>query len=225
MGILSRAKDILESNINALLDKVEDPAKMVDQYLLNARKDLAEVTKEASAIIARAKDCQSRVDAKQKEVDSFLAKAKAAVAAGSDEDATILLSKKQKLEGELAELKETADAANKDAETMRAMHKKLVNDIADLEARKDNVKAKIAVAKGRETVNKMGAATGKASTAMSKFADMERKADERLHSAEAHAELMAEPVDEADAVAKKYSGASPTSVDDELAALKAELGK
>ena len=39
-GILSRFKDIMSSNINALLDKVEDPMKMIDQYLRNLESDL-----------------------------------------------------------------------------------------------------------------------------------------------------------------------------------------
>ena len=39
-GILNRFKDIMSSNINALLDKVEDPNKMIDQYLRNLESDL-----------------------------------------------------------------------------------------------------------------------------------------------------------------------------------------
>ncbi len=46
MGILSRFGDIISSNVNALLDKAEDPAKMVDEYLRKANKDLAEVKTE-----------------------------------------------------------------------------------------------------------------------------------------------------------------------------------
>ena len=43
MSILSRFKDIMSANINALLDKCEDPAKMIDQYLRQLKEDLAEV--------------------------------------------------------------------------------------------------------------------------------------------------------------------------------------
>lgn len=45
MGIISRFTDIMKSNINALLDKCEDPAKMIDQTLRNLKEDLAEVKK------------------------------------------------------------------------------------------------------------------------------------------------------------------------------------
>ena len=41
MGILTRFKDIMSANINALLDKAENPEKMIDQYLRNLENDLA----------------------------------------------------------------------------------------------------------------------------------------------------------------------------------------
>ncbi len=51
MGILTRFTDIMKSNINALLDKCEDPAKMIDQTLRDLREDLAEVKKETANIM------------------------------------------------------------------------------------------------------------------------------------------------------------------------------
>ncbi|MBP3700341.1 MAG: PspA/IM30 family protein, partial [Lachnospiraceae bacterium] len=46
MGVIQRFADIMAANINALLDKAEDPAKMIDQYLRNLQKDLEEVKEE-----------------------------------------------------------------------------------------------------------------------------------------------------------------------------------
>ena len=45
MGVLSRFKNIMTANINALLDKAEDPAKMIDQTLRQLVNDLAAVKK------------------------------------------------------------------------------------------------------------------------------------------------------------------------------------
>ena len=61
MGILTRFKDIMSANVNALLDKAEDPAKMIDQTLLNLRKDLAEVKKETAAVMADEKNAKRKV--------------------------------------------------------------------------------------------------------------------------------------------------------------------
>ena len=56
MGILTRFKDIMEANINALLDKAEDPEKMVDQYLRNLESDLGKRSEERRV----GKECRSR---------------------------------------------------------------------------------------------------------------------------------------------------------------------
>ena len=48
MGILEHFTDIISANVNALLDKVEDPAKMIDQYLRQMTEDLAEVKRETA---------------------------------------------------------------------------------------------------------------------------------------------------------------------------------
>ena len=62
MGILQRFKDIMASNINALLDKAEDPEKMIDQTLRNLTKDLAEVKKETAAVMADEQRCKRERD-------------------------------------------------------------------------------------------------------------------------------------------------------------------
>ena len=52
MGILKRFKDIMSSNINALLDKAEDPEKMIDQYLRDLQEDLRKVKSETATVMA-----------------------------------------------------------------------------------------------------------------------------------------------------------------------------
>ena len=60
MGIISRFKDIMASNINALLDKAEDPEKMIDQTMRNLNKDLAKVREETAAVMADEQRCKAR---------------------------------------------------------------------------------------------------------------------------------------------------------------------
>ena len=52
MGILSRFGDIVQANVNAVLDKMEDPSKMIDQYLRELNENLAEVKKETAGVMA-----------------------------------------------------------------------------------------------------------------------------------------------------------------------------
>ena len=54
MSILSRFKEIIASNLNALLDKAEDPQKMIEQYLKELTGDLAEVKRETASVMADA---------------------------------------------------------------------------------------------------------------------------------------------------------------------------
>lgn len=226
MSILSRFGDIMAANINALLDKAEDPAKMVDQTLRNLRENLADVKKETKAVMADELSAKRRLDECQAEIARYTNAATNAVKAGQDNDARILLEKKQSLSAKLTDLQQTYNLAHANATKMRQMHDKLVNDIAELETRKDTIKAKINVAKAQERINKVTDAAGDASDNLAAFDRMEDKADRLLDEAMAHAELNEGPKDEAADLAAKYGGGSSNmSVEDELAAIKASMNQ
>ena len=224
MGILSRFGDIISSNINALLDKVENPAKMADQYLMQAMDDLADVKKETAAVMAEESRCKRLLDEKKADVQKYTDLAKRALAAGNEDDARVFIEKKQSIEGNMESAQKAYDAARANAEKMRQMHDKLSGDIEALRARKEQVKANVAVAETQKKVNKANAAFAKAGGARDKFERMERKAQAMVDEASAMAELNAPAEDSAEALEKKYSGGGPASVEDELARLKAELG-
>lgn len=224
MGIISRFKDIMSSNINAMLDKMEDPAKMVDQTLINLRKDLAQVKTETANIIADEKAAKRALDAAQAEVDKFNNAAINAVKAGNDDDARVLLAKKQEAMAKLADKQAIYDVAKANADKMRQMHDKLVNDISELEARKDSIKSKVAVARAQEHINEINAGAAAASS-ISAFERMEAKANKQFDAAMAKAELNEGVEDPADDITAKYTAGGSASVEDELAALKASLGK
>ena len=225
MAILERFTDIIKANINDLLDKCEDPAKMIDQYLRDLTEDLAEVKQETAAVMAEETRTKRMLDDNAAEVQRFEGLARKALAAGNEGDARVFLGKKQQLAEKAASLQATYDAAHANAEKMRQMHDKLVGDIETLHSRREMVKAKVAVAKTQEKVNQMGASADKAAGAMSAFERMERKADQMLDQANAMAELNAAPADEAAELEKKYaSAAGDAAVDAELAKLKAEMG-
>ena len=225
MGVLQRFTDIMASNINALLDKAEDPEKMIDQTLRNLREDLAEVKKETANVMANEKAAKRKFDEAAEEVTKYEKAAKNAVAAGNDGDARTLLTKKQQLSVTLGEYEKTYNMAHDNAEKMRQMHDKLVGDIQSLEDRRDMIKAKVATAKAREHMNKMVAGAHDSASSIEAFNRMEAKADKMLDAAEAVSELNEAPKDTAADLADKYANSSDSDIDAELAALKASLGK
>ena len=129
-NILDRFSTIIKSNINALLDKAEDPAKMIDQYLLDLRENLAEVKKETAGVMAEESRCRRMFEENQRDVDKYDGLARKALSAGNEGDAKVFLAKKLELETKGADLKKVYDTAKENADKMRQMHDKLVSDIS-----------------------------------------------------------------------------------------------
>lgn len=222
MGILSRFKSIMESNINALLDRCEDPAKMVDQMLRDMQDNLSDVKQETAAVMADEKAAKRKVDECQENIEKYAKSARNALSSGNESDARTLIEKKQKYEAQLTELQRTYDLAHDNAEKMRQMHDKLVHDIDDLETRRDTIKAKLQVASAQEKVNKAVSGAKNSEASMSAFERMEAKANKALDAANAKADLNA-GVNKVSDLADKYSSGSSASVDAELEKMKAEM--
>ena len=225
MGILDRFTSIVKANINELLDKAEDPEKMVDQYLREMTESLAEVREATAGVMAEEKRCKKLLDENREETEKYEELARKALAAGNEADARVFLAKKQELAGRAEGLTVAYEGAKANADKMRQMHDKLVGDIESLNARREMIKAKVAVAKTQEKVNAMTSGADKAAGAMSAFDRMEAKADAMLDRANAMEALNQQPKDEAAELEKKYAASgADAAVDDELAKLKAEMG-
>ncbi|MDW7677050.1 MAG: PspA/IM30 family protein [Bacillota bacterium] len=225
MAILERFSDIIKANINVVLDKMEDPAKMIDQYLNDMMEDMAEVKRSTAGVIAEEKRTKRLVDENEAAVAKYSDFAKRAVEAGNEGDARTFITKKQELENVGAGLMTAYAAAHENALKMRQMHDKLASDIEALKARRSMIKAKVDVAKTQKKMNEVGSAMAKSQGATSAFNRMEDKASRMLDEANAMAELNMEPIDEAKALEEKYASQGTASVDEELARIKEELGK
>jgi len=225
MGILDRFTDIIKANINDLLDKAEDPAKMIDQYMRDLTESLAEVKKETAGVMAEETRTKRLVDENAVEIIKYDSLARTALQAGNEEDARTFIEKKQQCDAKAASLLKTYEAAKENASKMRQMHDKLASDIGILNSRRETVKAKVAVAKTQEKVNKITSGADKATGAMNAFDRMEAKADQMLDRANAMTELNQQPVDKVAELEEKYASiGTDLAVDDELAKMKEELG-
>lgn len=222
MGIFDRFAQIMKSNVNSLLDRAEDPEKMIDQTLRDAYEDLAKVKKNTAAVMADEKRAQRNYDnaiAKMKAEHEMAVKA---LKAGNEEDAKAFLASEQKIKTtEVDPAEKVLIGAKNNTQKIRSMYDKLNQDIATMESRRNTVKASIAVAEAAETVNNMKMPK----SGLDSFDKYAERAQAELDKAQATMELNEEPVDEMDALRNKYSGVgSDVDVSAELAALKAECG-
>lgn len=226
MGILARFKDIMSSNINAFFDKMEDPEKMIDQVLRDLESDLGEVKAETASVMAEEARAQRALNECQAEVDKLQSYAEKAVLAGNDKDAAIFLQKKNGKSRELQALQQAYDLAKDNSTKMRQMFDHLNDQIYEMQAKKTQIKAKVAVAKTQEKINKLTESVQTTKGTMNKFDALEAKADKMLDKANAMAELNgAITGDVMEDLMDKYDTTTTESVDEELAALKARLGR
>jgi phage shock protein A len=224
MGILTRFRDIMASNINALLDKAEDPEKMIDQCLRNLNSDLGKVKSETATIMAEEQRAKRALDECTEEINKMQAYAVKALEANNEDDARKFLEQKANLAAKQPGLQEAYNLAHTNATHMREMHDKLVNDINELEARKEMIKGKLAVAKTQERINKMQSSVTSANDSIASFKKYEDMADKALDKANAMAELNNSSANQTiEDLTKKYS--TDSSIENELAALKASLNK
>lgn len=226
MGIMTRFKDIMAANFNALLDRAEDPEKMIDQYLRNLEQDFAKVKAETASIMAEEKSAKRKLDECDEEIARMTEYAKKAVTAGNDGEAKQFLTKKAELTEKRTVLEQNYTLACDNSAKMRQMHDKLAGDIATLKSKRDMLKAKVKVAETQKKINQMGSGLADAGNNMAAFDRMEDKVNKMLDEANAMSELNASSEGNSiEELAKKYDAQSGnTAVDDELAALKAEMG-
>ena len=225
-SILGSFKAIMESNINALLDKMEDPEKMIDQYLRDMERDLGSVKAETVAIMAQESAAKRKVTECEDEINKMENYAKKALQAGNEADARMFLEKKESIKIKLESLEKEKMIAVENSLKMREMHDKLTSDIQKLNAKRNEIKAKIKMAKSAQKINTMTSSTG-ISGKMDSFNSIEEKVDRMLDEANASMELNSPKKDEVDDLMKKYdSGESESSsaVDAEIERLKKEMG-
>ncbi|MCY9517990.1 PspA/IM30 family protein [Paenibacillus apiarius] len=223
MGILSNFREIMESNVNALLDKTEDPEKTINDYMRNLNSDLGKVKAETASMLADERRAKRALDECNAEIKKLQKYAEKAVEAGNEEDALKFLERKATLAEKLSELQTAYDLASANAVKMKQMQDKLVSDMGRLEARRAELKEKLAAAKAQQRLIS-------GNDVNSSFDAMEEKANRALDEAMALAELRAgaKEDDLDDLIAqleKNMSTNTNTTAEDELAALKEKMNK
>ncbi|MCB9597772.1 MAG: PspA/IM30 family protein [Sandaracinaceae bacterium] len=219
MGIFSRFNRVLKSNLNSLMDKAEDPSKLIDQTVTEMESELKTAKKELVQTLGTAKRLDKKKDELEGEVARWEDKAVLALKAGDEELAREALKFKQKARRDADEAANRAAEAEKAAFEMKDTLEEIEQKIDDLKARKGTLAAKVRRARQdpNDGVSGRGGAIG----------DLERLAgriDQLESEVEVH-DILDEPkerdLDARFRALERKSG--NTQVDDELEALKRRL--
>ena len=218
MGIFSRFSDIVNSNINALLDKAEDPEKMVRLIIQEMEDTLVEVRSSSAKTIAEKKELQRVVTRLQEETADWQAKAELALSKERDDLARAALIERQKA-AEQAEAV-AADIANLDEHISKLQDEvsQLQEKLADAKARQKSMLMRQKTVASRLEVKKT-LDSNRINDAMYKFERYEQKIDTLEAQVEAYDLGKKTLKDEFAELAAQ------DKIDTELAALKAKVNQ
>ncbi len=205
MGIFSRLADIVNSNINAILDRAEDPEKIIRLIIQEMEDTLVEVRSSAVRSIAERKDVERRLAQLEREQEEWQRRAELAVTKGREDLAKGALMAKARV----------AEAL----ESLKRQHQQIEESLAKQNEDIAKLQAKLADAKMRE---KSIAARHK--TAANRIKLRTHLHDERITDAFARFEQVERALDEMEGKVEAFDLGRKKTLHDELAGLEAESG-
>src|SRR5210317_2602478 len=203
MGIFTRFSDIVNSNINSILDKAEDPEKIVRLMIQEMEDTLVEVRSAAARSIADKKDLNRKIEALDRETDDWDDKAELAIRKGREDLAKAALIEKSRVAAAVEVLKEDYVAVDDGLA-------KLNEDIARLEAKLEDAKAR------------QKALLARHKTASSRLAARKKIHDYKIDDAMVRFEAYTRRIDDVEGRVEAYDLGLPKDLNHQFAGLEAE---
>ncbi|WP_042146690.1 PspA/IM30 family protein [Paucisalibacillus sp. EB02] len=216
-----RVKTVVSSELNAMLDKAEDPVKMLDQFMRDMAEDIREVEAAVAKQIANEKMLKRKMDDSQAMVEKRQKQAEQAIVAGNDDLARRALEDKKQHESTATTLTESWERAKQDSEVLKTKLDEMKKEYQQMNLKKDSLKARAESAKTRTKINRTMSNIGN---------DKSRQGFERMEEKVMRFEAEAETSEDLSFASRtlddEFEQLSKTSeVDDELAKLKEKMGK
>ncbi len=219
MGILQRITMLAKANINALLDKAEDPEVMIEQILRDMKESYHEAKVQVAAAITEEKKLKQKAEENADLAAKWMQKAELAVNAGDDALAREALKRKQDHDSMARSFQAQWEEQVKVVGELKEALTELESKIAEAERKKDMLIARSKRAKAAKQIHETMAGISK-NSAFEAFERMEDKVEHIEAQAQAAKEV------DTDTLEEKFARLEgDQSVEDELAALKARLKK
>jgi phage shock protein A len=219
MGLFSRLGTLIRSNINELINKAEDPEKMLNQVLVDMKGQLVEAKKQVAVAIADEKRLKKQYEQEAMKAQEWERKAMLAVKASDDNLARAALQRKAEHDEISETLRQQWDAQKQSVEQLKGALRGLDNKIEEAKRKRNILVSRQKRAEAQRTINE----TLSNINSTSAFDTFERMSD-RVTQLEAEAEATAElgVLPEA-TLESQFKALEAASVDDELSALKKKM--
>jgi phage shock protein A len=223
MGIMDRMATVIKSNLNHLINKAEDPEKMLDQILIQLRQQLVEAKREVAVAIADEKRLAAQLEAELEQVREWERRATMAVQKGEDDLAREALRRKADHEQIAIGYKKQWDAQQASTENLKNALRALSQKIEEAGRKKNLLVARQKRAEAQKHIHEV--LTGLTDTsAFESFDRMTAKVEQIEAQADAAVELSQEL--SGDTMEQRFRALeSSTDVEQELHALKAKVQK
>ncbi|MFT9369708.1 PspA/IM30 family protein [Paenibacillus polymyxa] len=215
MSIFKRLRDLTMSNINAIIDKAEDPVKMTDQYIRDMQEDLEDAEKAVAAQIAIEKRFKQQYEEQAALVKKREEQAHTAAKAQNVDLARRALEEKKSAEQKMNEFQAGYEQNKAAAENLRGKLDEMRRQLTEMKNKRETLVARYNAAKAQTEINKaMNGFSSDTATAGLK------RMEEKMLQAEARAEASNEMASKEKSLDEEFKELDKKSaVDDELAAL------
>ena len=218
MSLLERVTSLVRANVNDMLDKAEDPEKMIKQYLIDMHNQLIQVKTQVAAAMADEQKLYQRYMDAQNQANDWQQKAELAVQKNEDELAKQALQRRNSFQETADGFKAQYDEQKKEVDILKSSLSQLEAKIQEAETKKDLLIARSHVA---DTQNLVHSTTDRLNdqSAFDGFDRMEDKVRQKEAMAQASSELERDPLEDKFAAMEKQD-----DLDKQLAELKAKVG-
>ncbi|MGP4075706.1 PspA/IM30 family protein [Halobacillus sp. K22] len=216
-----RVKTVVGSELNSMLDKAEDPVKMLDQFMRDMENDIREAESAVAKQIANEKMLKRKYDDAQAIVDKRMQQAEQAIEAGNEDLARRALEDKKNHQDQADQLKASWERAQTDSSNLRQKLDEMKKEYQEMKLKKDSLKARAESAKTRTKMNRTMSNIG-GDESRQGFERME----EKVMQHEAEAETSEDMSSESRSLDDEFEDLNNNdSVDNELAELKKKMNK
>ncbi|MFC4022530.1 PspA/IM30 family protein [Oceanobacillus longus] len=215
-----RVKTVVSSELNSMLDKAEDPVKLLDQYMRDMADDIRDVEASVAKQIANEKMLKRKANDALALVDKRQKQAEQAIEAGNDDLARRALEDKKAHDTTATALNESWERAKSDADMLRTKLDEMKKEYQEMNLKKDSLKARAESAKTRTKMNRTMSSIGNDASKQG-FDRME----EKVMQFEAEAETSDDLSQASRTLDDEFEDLGNSDVDDELAKLKEKMGK